>query len=148
MKTAYEISNKIQSVSLNRFRTDLSHDFLKCNESVAMRGKAAQNLLDYLCDKFKINRCLVMVRNKPQLHNTSNGKLTKKIYGRYYPLTHTIELYNLTAIRKTPVAIATMYDTLLHEFMHHYDFEKLKLSESLHTAGFYKRITDLKNKLN
>ena len=90
---------------------------------------------------------LESVSNKRQNHVTRNGKLIKKVYGRYMINLNTIEIFNLTAMTKKPVAIKTMYDTLLHEFMHHYDFTKLKLSESLHTKGFAMRISDLKKKL-
>lgn len=147
MATPYEISNNITEVSLKRFRSDYSRDFLKCGTTIKERQKAAQTLLNYLCEKFKIVPCIVEVKNRAQLHSTRNGKLRSKTYGRYYPSYQYIEIFNLTAMKKQPVAIATMYDTLLHEFMHHYDIEKLDLSESLHTAGFYKRISDLKDKL-
>lgn len=147
MATPYEISNNITEVSLKRFRSDYSRDFLNCGTTIKERQKAAQSLLNYLCEKFKIVPCVVEVKNKAQLHSTRNGKLRSKTYGRYYPSYQYIEIFNLTAARKQPVAISVMYDTLLHEFMHHYDIEKLNLPETLHTAGFYKRISDLKNKL-
>lgn len=147
MATPYEMSNNITEVSLKRFRSDYSRDFLNCGTTIKERHKAAQTLLNYLCEKFKIVPCIVEVKNKAQLHSTRNGKLRSKTYGRYYPNMRYIEIFNLTAMKKQPVAIATMYDTLLHEFMHHYDMVKLNLSESPHTAGFYKRISDLKVKL-
>lgn len=147
MKSSYDISNETLAVSLNRFRSDFSHNFLSSDTSIIQREKNAQMLLDYLCERFNIPYCTVIVSNKPQLHNTRNGKLSKKVYGRYMPNLSTIEIFNLTAMTRKPVAINTMYDTLLHEFMHHYDYTKLKLSNSLHTKGFYMRISDLKNKL-
>lgn len=125
MKTAYELSNDIQNVVLNRFRSDLSHDFLSSGDSVSAREKNAQKLVDYLCDKFKMPHCHVIISNKRQLHSMRSGKLSSK----------------------KPVAINTMYDTLLHEFIHHYDMTKLKLSSSPHTKGFYMRISDIKAKL-
>lgn len=147
MASAYEQSNSITEVALKRFRSDLSHNFLNCGTTINERQKVAQTLLNYLCEKFKIASCIVEVKNKPQLHSTRNGKLRSKTYGRYYPHKNYIEIFNLTAMTRKPVAIKTMYDTLLHEFMHHYDFTKLKLSESPHTKGFYARISDLKEKL-
>ena len=41
----------------------------------------------------------------------------------------------------------TIYETVSHEFIHHYYIVGLKLGDSLHTSGFYKRIGDLKEKL-
>ena len=58
-----------------------------------------------------------------------------------------ITIYNKTAVKGDVISIKAFYDTLLHEFIHHYDYEVLKLDRSIHSAGFYKRISDLKNKL-
>lgn len=146
--TSYEKSNSILEVALKRFSSSYSHDFLSSDTSIKDREKNAQKLVDYLCDRFKIPHCYVIISNKRQNHVTRNGKLIKKVYGRYMINLNTIEIFNLTAMTKKPVAIKTMYDTLLHEFMHHYDYTKLKLSESLHTKGFAMRISDLKKKLN
>ncbi|HHT9137507.1 MAG TPA: hypothetical protein ACFYEK_09730 [Candidatus Wunengus sp. YC60] len=41
----------------------------------------------------------------------------------------------------------TFLDTLVHEFMHHYDYEVLKFPTSLRTAGFYYRLGDVMKKL-
>lgn len=109
--------------------------------------KNTQKLVDYLCDKFKIPHCQVIISNKRQPHSTRNRKLSVKKYGRYMPNISSIEIFNMTSITKKPVAINTMYDTLLHEFIHHYDMTKLKLSSSPHTKGFYMRISDIKTKL-
>ena len=145
--SAYEKSNSITEVALKRFRATEANNFLAAKELCNDREKRAQKLVNYLCDKFGIPSCNVIISNKRQNHVTRNGKLIKKVYGRYMINLNTIEIFNLTAMTKKPVAIKTMYDTLLHEFMHHYDFTKLKLSESLHTKGFYARISDLKEKL-
>jgi hypothetical protein len=37
-------------------------------------------------------------------------------------------------------------NTIIHEWLHHYDTEKLKL-RSIHTKGFYMRLSSLKNNL-
>ena len=145
--TSYEKSNSILEVALKRFSSSYSHDFLASDTSIKDREKNAKKLIDYLCDKFKIPHCYVIISNKRQNHVTRNGKLIKKVYGRYMINLNTIEIFNLTAMTRKPVAIKTMYDTLLHEFMHHYDMAKLKFAESPHTKGFYARISDLKEKL-
>lgn len=148
MASAYEKSNSITEVALKRFRATEANDFLAAKELCSDREKRAQKLVNYLCDKFGIPSCNVIVSNKRQNHVTRNGKLIKKVYGRYMINLNTIEIFNLTAMTRKPVAIKTMYDTLLHEFMHHYDYTKLKLTDSPHTKGFYLRISDLKQKLN
>ena len=69
-----------------------------------------------------------------------------KRYGSYRLGSATITIPNRTAVRGQIVASKTFLDTLLHEWLHHYDTLKLKLN-SIHTKGFYLRLSDLKGKL-
>ncbi len=41
------------------------------------------------------------------------------------------------------VAFRTFVRTLLHELCHHLDYELLKLDDSFHTEGFFKRESSL-----
>lgn len=111
------------------------------------RQRDAQTLCDYLCKVLKIAPVKVVVTKRTQPHRTKNGTLKSKTYGFYRPGAKTITIYDTTAIKQQQVSIKCFADTLLHEFIHHYDFEFLHLADSLHTAGFYKRISDLKAKL-
>jgi hypothetical protein len=54
-----------------------------------------------------------------------------------------IEVWMRTAKHKRPVAFKTFLRTVLHECCHHHDFEVLKLAESYHTEGFFKRESSL-----
>lgn len=139
---SYIKSNEITEVKLKAFRSSFSKDVLLCNESITDRQKMPQKCLDYLCDKFKIDNVKLTVLNKPQRKNAKGKTLGFYTVGRNH-----ITIYNLTATTQKTVSIKVFYDTLLHEFMHHYDFKVLKLENSLHTSGFYQRISDLKNKL-
>lgn len=122
---------------------------MNASESTKERQKAAQMLCDYLCSKFNMSKSTVKVVNRSQPHRTGcPGRLQSKTLGTYTVQTQVITLYNLTAIKKHVVSIKVMAATLLHEFIHHYDMTFLKLSDSPHTSGFYKRIADLENKLN
>ncbi len=141
--TNYEISNKIENVRLNSFKSVYSESLLNSSESIAIRQKRAESLLKYLCTKFKINNITLLVTNKPR---PCKGKC--QIHGTYWSVTRAITIYNTTAKTNKPISIKAFYDTLLHEFMHHYDYEVIGLTNSLHTSGFYKRINDLKNKLS
>ena len=146
--TDYEKSNKYDRVSLNRFRHTEYNALLSCGDDITERKFAAQMLLNYLCEKFGIAGVSLYVSPRPQLHtNKNNGNTKSKIYGCYYTNEHKITIYNKTAKLNKVVSIKVFADTLLHEFMHHYDYQYLKLGDSLHTAGFYKRIGDLKRKL-
>ena len=54
-----------------------------------------------------------------------------------------IDLWMRTAQHRRIVAFRTFVRTLLHELGHHLDYEYLKLSDSLHTEGFFKRESSL-----
>jgi hypothetical protein len=57
-----------------------------------------------------------------------------------------IAISNKTAVRGQILAPKSFLDTLLHEWMHHYDTYRLKL-RSIHSKGFYLRLNNLKEKL-
>lgn len=139
----YEISNKVENVRLNSFKSVYAESLLNSGDDISKRQKRAETLLKYLCDKFKINNVTLMVTNRPR---PQRGR--GQIGGWYVVNEKKIIIYNTTAKTNKTISIKTFYDTLLHEFIHHYDYEVIGLTDSLHTTGFYKRITDLKNKLS
>lgn len=139
----YNKSNGITEVQYLRFSKDEYRKLLNCGTSYKERLKYGQKLLNYLCDKYSIPRCHLRVADKPQL-SFSDGKTL----GRYYPKIYKIEIFNLTAKTHKVVSIKTFANTLIHEFIHHYDIEKLGFGKSPHTKGFYLRISDLERKLS
>lgn len=143
---AYEESNSIVAVDLNRFSKKYYSDLLNAGDDKIARQMASQKLISYLCDKFKMCDVHVIVTDKSQPRKKS-ARYSAKIGGFYKPSNLTITVYNKTSVKKQTVAIKSFAETLLHEFIHHYDFEYLQLKDSPHTTGFYKRITDLQNKL-
>lgn len=58
-----------------------------------------------------------------------------------------ITLWMRTARQKRVVAFRTFLRTLLHEVGHHLDYTLLKLADSFHTEGFYKRESSLYHQL-
>jgi hypothetical protein len=58
-----------------------------------------------------------------------------------------IQLWMRTAKQRRVVAFRTYLRTLLHEVGHHIDYAHLKLAESYHTEGFYKRESSLFHQL-
>ena len=118
---------------------------LKTDETTKGRQKAAQNMVSHLSKLYKINTPKVVVTEKPR---RSNGRGQTYGFYRYNgnPAGDTIVIYNTTAKTNKPISIKSFTDTLLHEFTHHYDTRYLKI-KSAHTAGFYKRISDLKGHL-
>ncbi len=74
-------------------------------------------------------------RNWGELH----GLFTPAEHGR--PARATV--WMRTAHRRQVVAFRTFLRTLLHELCHHLDYELLRLADSFHTEGFYKRESSL-----
>src|SRR5204862_6252335 len=58
-----------------------------------------------------------------------------------------IQLWMRTAKQKRVVAFRTYLRTLLHEVGHHLDYTVLRLEDSYHTEGFYKRESSLFHQL-
>jgi hypothetical protein len=54
-----------------------------------------------------------------------------------------VTLWMRTSHHKQVVAFRTFLRTLLHELGHHIDYELLKLEDSFHTEGFFKRESSL-----
>lgn len=140
----YDKSCKLTCIHLSRLNKSVATKVLKSNQDATSRQQASQHLIDYLCDRCHINHVSVIVHNRPR-QKISNGV----VHGRYirYVSSQCIEIYNLTAVKQQQISISSFYDTLLHEFMHHYDTEYLRFPDSPHTAGFYKRILDLKKQI-
>lgn len=141
---AYKENNSITTVDYVRFSHKEYKSVLSCGESFSERRIAGQKLLDYLCDKYKVSPCRLIVKDAPQ-RTFKEGR--GKILGTYRTGYHNITIWNLTAKQHKVVSIKVFMDTLLHEFMHHYDMEYLKLDATIHCTGFYKRISDLNQKL-
>jgi hypothetical protein len=59
-----------------------------------------------------------------------------------------IRIYHRTAVRGQVVAAKVFLNTLLHEWVHHFDFTALRLARSPHTAGFYSRLRALAEALS
>ncbi|MGH2399938.1 MAG: hypothetical protein ACRDF6_08835, partial [bacterium] len=58
-----------------------------------------------------------------------------------------IQLWMRTAKQKRVVAFRTYLRTMLHEVGHHIDYALLRLPDSFHTEGFYKRESSLFHQL-
>ena len=110
------------------------------------RTQLGEKLLDELCDLSEIDVANLKISDKNQYHKKSKGRVVFKQYGYYRVSSSAIFIHNRTAVRGQILASKTFLDTLLHEWMHHYDHKRLRLN-SVHTSGFYARLRDLKKKL-
>lgn len=110
------------------------------------REAPSVELLDRMARELKVPPVELIFLNKPQKHRRRNGRLTYKEYAHYDP-DKGITIYNKTAVREKHLAPKSYLDTLVHEFLHHLDYELLKLRHTYHTKGFYSRLGDLMLKL-
>lgn len=112
----------------------------------AERQAHGTELMDYLSDAAGIAIVELDIQDANQHHRRSGGKIVMKRYGSYRLSNRMITISNRTAARGQILAPKSFVDTLLHEWIHHYDTHKLKIN-SIHSAGFYARLNDLKDKL-
>ena len=147
LKSNYQISNSILKAKfpISDKALKLSDKLLK-SSTEEDRQKLGDRLLDELADLARIDIVKLKISSVNQSHRRHKGRIVAKQYGYYKPGTHYIYITNRTAARGQFLAPKTFFDTLLHEWMHHYDFNKLKIN-SIHSSGFYARLKDLKTKL-
>jgi hypothetical protein len=107
--------------------------------------RGAQALIDLLVAGFGVPA--VDVRVLAVRPSDIEGEL----HGLYEPDeeldTARISVWMRTAQRKQVVAFKAFLRTLVHEFLHHLDYELFNLPETFHTEGFYKRESSLTNAL-
>ena len=143
----YRKSNRITSVDVFFSQNAIRLAGLLLNsKSTARRQAIGEELLDDLCDGALIDIVNLKISDTNQYHRKRNGRVVFKQYGYYRGQSNYIYIQNKTAVRGQILAAKTFVDTLLHEWLHHYDTCKLKLN-SIHTKGFYLRLADLKEKL-
>lgn len=145
--TNYQKSNAVTSVD---FEVSSRAKRLVRQVLLAQEYEERQKLSHFfgneLCYNAGIERIIVQVTDTKQWHKRRGARLAVKRYGAYYPRTKRISIQNRTAVQAKVLAPKSFLDTLLHEWMHHYDYERLKLN-SIHTKGFYERIRSLKERL-
>src|SRR5260370_1272461 len=149
-RSAYERSKGVERVTWREFPLGKGIALSVLDETTAAgRQSRGQALLDVLDEAAGLPPCKLTVAARPQRHRTRGGKLELKTYGYYRiawestPRRGSIRIYNLTAIRQQVLAPKVFLETLLHEWVHHYDFTGLELNRSPHTSGFFNRIRDL-----
>lgn len=147
MDRNYKKSNNITEVTfpISLEAKRLCHELFMHKETPT-RQTLSTALLDELTDLSGIDIVNVKISETKQYHKKRGGRVSFKQYGYYKPDTKYIYINNRTAVRGQILAAKTFIDTLLHEWMHHYDSVKLGLN-SIHTAGFYARLKDIKTKL-
>jgi hypothetical protein len=105
--------------------------------------RATQALVDALAAGFRVPA--VEVRVLAVRPSDYEGEL----HGLYEPEEDRprprISVWMKTAQRKQVVAFRSFLRTVVHELLHHLDYELFELAETFHTEGFYKRESSLSN---
>lgn len=104
---------------------------------------AAQGLADGVCVALGVPR--LKVRVLAARPTGSYGEL----HGLYEPEPPParITLWMRTAARKQVVAFRSFLRTLVHELLHHLDYELYRFEETFHTEGFFQRESSLAHQL-
>jgi len=107
-------------------------------------------LIDELNAVGGLAACELLVADRRQVHRHDGRRLQSKTYG-YYRCWFgegevnraRIRIYHRTAVREQVITPKVFLNTLLHEWVHHFDFAALRLARSPHTSGFYSRLRAL-----
>jgi hypothetical protein len=114
-------------------------------EDRAETERACQRLLDRLTEALRVGpvRVAVLAARPHARWGELHGLYSEGRAGR----PPRIALWMRTARRRRVVAFRTFLRTLLHELCHHLDYRLLRLPDSFHTEGFYKRESSLFHQL-
>ena len=119
------------------------------------RKRLAQMLVNELDDLAGLPSCTVTVADRPQVHEHDGRRLQSKTYGYYQCASRDgevnnarIRIYHRTAVRQQVISPKVFLNTVLHEWVHHFDFAALRLARSPHTTGFYARLRALAEALD
>ena len=103
--------------------------------------RASRALADAIAAAFEVPPVRVKVLSRRP--STSESELHGLYETRAERAPAVIRIWMRTAQHKRVVAFRTFLRTLLHELCHHLDYELLKLEDSFHTEGFFKRESSL-----
>jgi hypothetical protein len=148
-KEAYRRSNATPSADIKvtpSMRRKVEELAIWLSEGDKSRVRATtQGILNFLCDAAEIERANLKLKDTAYARFRGK-KAVWKLYG-ICDAKGTITVAFRTAVQRRVFAYKTFLNTVLHEFMHHYDNRKLRLAASFHTSGFYSRIKDLTERL-
>ena len=146
--TAYE-GLKAKTTRL-RGTLSMAAQSLEGGELLAVEG-ASRELVRSVCEALKVNVPEVRVHEiRPRgAYGELHGLTTRWTHRQGTGEDKTrIEVWMKTAIGDHVVAFKTFLRTLCHELVHHLDYALLKLEDSLHTEGFFRRESSLMRQLD
>lgn len=130
---------------------DTRAKYAECRGAGTITESQLVQLSDLICRDFGVNRIPVKFEGR-EPHRTRGGKLSRKTHGVFRQTTigtnRRIHIYKYTAARQQVRASKASTETLVHELIHYFDYVVNKLSNSIHSSGFYKRMGQLKDMLS
>ncbi len=142
----YSKSNSIETIPNCKMSLKTKSLFTSLRDKETITHSELQNIANAICKDLKTSTVRVAFE-EIQSNTRKNGRITSKILGVYIYGLNLIRVYKYTAARKKEITPKVALDTLLHELCHHFDYTIIKLTKSIHSSGFYKRIGCLKNSL-
>jgi len=159
----YSRSNRIRTLPLSDpEEAAIAARRLLAARDVDGRRALASGLLDVLSAQTGVPAPELVVPDEHQPHRRRGGRIVYSLQGDYRrrapsagdpsvarggrPLGR-IRVPNRTPARGAVVRSSAFLNTLLHEFGHHYDTERLGLQRSFHTSGFYARLRHLRDQI-
>jgi len=142
-KRIYRASDRVTALDLREpegLRPEverLRHALVAEDRKAVERSCAA--LSDGICGRFGVPP--IRVRVLAARPSRSWGEL----HGLYDPEHEPplVTLWMRTAAKRRVVAFKSFLRTLVHELLHHLDYELLELEETFHTEGFFRRESSL-----
>jgi len=159
----YSRSNRIRTLPLSDpEQAAIVARHLLAARDVDGRRALASDLLEVLSAQTGVRAPELVVPDEHQPHRRRGGRIVYSLQGDYRrrapsagdpsvarggrPLGR-IRVPNRTPARGAVVRPSAFLNTLLHEFGHHYDTERLGLQRSFHTSGFYARLRHLRDQI-
>jgi hypothetical protein len=116
------------------------HTRFRAGGPTASLASGAQRLVDHFCEEFVVGSKPVELLDQPRPHRRRGGRIVFELHGQCRR-DGAIQVYVRTAAQRRPIAIKSLLETLLHEFVHHYDFDCF--GAPVHCSGFYERLGQL-----
>lgn len=148
----YQLSNLVEQYDAKEYKIKAvtKRLFKRLYNSDTLTQSDLNKLSDAICKDFKVNNVPITFKGKQP---KSKRSIVKGFYSVSKPMLNNtyiglgINVYKLTATRQKQVTNKVAIDVLLHELTHHFDYQIIGLSKSIHSKGFYKRINYLKTLL-
>lgn len=133
----------------------LTLSLLEAPEDARSRQQLGVMLIHTLGGEAGVPPCELVVADRAQVHSHDGRRVQSRTYGYYRWWVDgsgrvsrgRIRIYHRTAVRQQVITPKVFMNTLLHEWVHHYDITGLGLPRSLHTAGFFARLRHLADML-